>query len=140
MMPFFQPDWAGAYWGRRSGDRTAAGLVCRLWIVGPEIGPRLGWFAGSRCGTAGTQALDVAHLCKYKKEEGSAGLRPWPLRCLSQFLAERKYRLLRKRMCLRTFHRWGGLVFIVYVFPNWMVIRILWCGIFIPYRCQINKR
>ena len=21
---------------------------------------------------------------------------------------------------LRTFHRWGGLVFIVYVFPNWM--------------------
>ena len=26
---------------------------------------------------------------------------------------------------LRTFHRWGDLVFIVYVFPNWMVIRIL---------------
>ena len=26
---------------------------------------------------------------------------------------------------LRTFHRWGGLVFIVYVFPNWMVIKIL---------------
>ena len=33
---------------------------------------------------------------------------------------------------LRTFHRWGGLVFIVYVFPNWMVIRILshWTGYF----------
>ena len=26
---------------------------------------------------------------------------------------------------LRTFYRWGGLVFIVYVFPSWMVIRIL---------------
>ena len=25
---------------------------------------------------------------------------------------------------LRTFHRWDGLVFIVYVFPSWMVIRI----------------
>ena len=28
-------------------------------------------------------------------------------------------------MFLRTFHRWGGLVFIVYVFSSWMVIRIL---------------
>ena len=26
---------------------------------------------------------------------------------------------------LRTFHRWGDLVFIVYVFHNWMVIKIL---------------
>ena len=48
---FFQPDWARAYWGRRAGDRTAAGLVCRLWIVRSEIGPRLGWSAGSGCGT-----------------------------------------------------------------------------------------
>ena len=33
-----------------------------------------------------------------------------------------------------TFHQWGGLVFIVYVFPNWMVIRILshWTGYFLP--------
>ena len=45
---FFQPDWAGVCWGRwagpglmwtgrksldrRAGDRTAAGLVCRLWM------------------------------------------------------------------------------------------------------------
>ena len=48
---FFQPDWAGAYWGRRAGDRTAVGLVCKLWIAESEIGPRLGWSAGSRCGT-----------------------------------------------------------------------------------------
>ena len=26
---------------------------------------------------------------------GQRGLRPWPLRCLSQFLSERKERLLR---------------------------------------------
>ena len=32
MMLFFQPDWAGAYWGRRAGDRTATGLVCKLWM------------------------------------------------------------------------------------------------------------
>ena len=34
---------------------------------------------------------------------------------------------------LRTFHQWGGLVFIVDVFPNWMVIRILsyWMGNFL---------
>ena len=27
-------------------------------------------------------------------------------------------------MFLRTFHRWGGLVFIAHVSPNWMVTRI----------------
>ena len=37
-------------------------------------------------------------------------------------------------VCLRTFHRWGGLVFIVYIFPNWMVTRILshWTRYFLP--------
>ena len=44
----------------------------------------------------------------------------------------RKDQLLRVNF-LRTFHRWGDLVFIVDVFPNWMVIRILsyWMGDFI---------
>ena len=82
-------------------NRTGLELI---GVVGPEIGLLLGWSASSRCGTAGLQALDVALLCKDKKEEGSAGFRPWPLRCLSQFLAERKDRLLRGRMFLRTFH------------------------------------
>ena len=69
---------------------------------------------------------------KAKKKGGRRGLRPWPLRCLSQFLFERKDRLLRGRMCciclrmrLRTFHRWGDLVFIVDDhdnFPNWIMI------------------
>ena len=77
----------------------------------------------------------MALICKDKKEKKSRqGLRPWPLRCLSQFLSERKDRLLRGPMCLRTFHRWGCLVFIVYVFPSWMVTRILshWTGYFMP--------
>ena len=30
---------------------TAIGLVCGLWIVGPEIGLLLGLSAGSECGT-----------------------------------------------------------------------------------------
>ena len=59
MMPFFQPDWAGACWGRWAGP----GLL-------------LGWSAGSGCGTASQQALDVTLLCKDKKEEESAGASP----------------------------------------------------------------
>ena len=73
MMPFFQPDWAGACrgcWagnGAAIGTRAAVGLVCRLWIVGSDIGLLIGWFAGSGCDTAGLQSLDTALLCKDKK-------------------------------------------------------------------------
>ena len=92
---FFQPDWAGACWGRWAGS----GLL-------------LGWSAGCVCGSS-------LHK-RTRKKKGQQGVCPWPLRCLSQFLSERKDRLLRGRMCcvcLRTFHRWGGLVFIVDVLP-----------------------
>ena len=51
MMLFFQQDRAGVYWGRRAGDRTAAGLVCKLWM----------WLFSAK---------------KNKKEEGSAGAPP----------------------------------------------------------------
>ena len=44
--------------------------------VGPEFGLLLGWSAGFGCGTAGLQALNVALLCKSKKEEGSTGASP----------------------------------------------------------------
>ena len=37
------------------------------------------------CRWAGSLDLDVGLLCKNKKERGSAGARPLPLRCLSQF-------------------------------------------------------
>ena len=72
----------------------------RFGVVGPKIGLLLGWSAGFGYGTAGLQSLDVALLYKDKKERKSRqGLRPWPLLCLSQFLFERKDRLLRGRMC-----------------------------------------
>ena len=45
---------------------AAVGIVCRLWIIGSEIG--LYW--------VGLQALGVALLCKNKKEGGSAGASP----------------------------------------------------------------
>ena len=97
----------------------------RVGIVGPEpgllwtslkdldrrAGPGLllGWSARSVCGSP----------CRKEQERrrGRQGLCQWPLRCLSQFLVERKDRLLRGRMFLCPFHRWGGLVFIVDVLP-----------------------
>ena len=71
---------------------------------------------------------------KTRKKKGRRGLHQWPLRYLSQFLAERKDKLLRGRMFLRTFHRWGDLIFIVYIIPNWRAIRILshWMRYFLP--------
>ena len=113
----------------------------RIGVIGPEIRMLLGWSAGSGSsgrryvrGWAGLKALGVALLCKNKKEGGSARLRPWPLRCLSQFLAERKDRLLRGRMFLCTFNRWDDLVFIVHIIPNWRVVKILshWMRYFLP--------
>ena len=48
---------------------------------------------------AGLLALDAALPCKNKKQRGSAGARPSPLRCLSQFFpVEGKEQLLRERM------------------------------------------
>ena len=54
----------------------------------------------------GPLALELDSSTKTRKNKGRRGLRPWPLRCLSQlFPAERKYQLLRGRVFLRTFHR-----------------------------------
>ena len=62
---------------------------------------------------AGLQALNVSLLCKNKKKGGSAGASPVAALCLEG------------ECFLRTFHQWGDLIFIVYVFPNWMVIKII---------------
>ena len=89
------------------------------------------WFEGSgSSGWAWIAAGLIYRLCAWlfsaetRKKGGRRGLRPWPLRCLSQFFPERKYGLLRGRMCcissrmsMRTFHRRGGIVFIVDVLP-----------------------
>ena len=48
---------------------------------------------------AGPLAMDAVLPCKNKKQRGSAGACPLPLRCLSQFFpVERKDQLLRERM------------------------------------------
>ena len=48
----------------------------RIGVVGLEIGLLLGWSAGFGYGTAGLQSLDVALLCKDKRQRGSAGVSP----------------------------------------------------------------
>ena len=69
------------------------------------------WSEGSELsGWAWTAARLIYRLCAWlffakriRKKKGRQGLYPWPLRCLSQFLSEKKDRLLRGRMFLRMF-------------------------------------
>ena len=53
---------------------------------------------------------------------GSPVASPMPKSVLS---GGREDRLLREWSFVRTFHRWGGLVFIAGDFPNWMMIQTL---------------
>ena len=80
-----------------------------------------------RAGIAG-QSADSRCLALLRKQKTKriGGERPLPLRCLSQFLPMgEKINYLRNMFFVCTFHQWGGLVFIVSDFPNWMVIRTL---------------
>ena len=67
---FFQPDWAGACWGRWAGPGLLAGWSAGSWIVGAEVGLLQCWSAGSGRGTP---------LQKQERRGGQRGLRPWPL-------------------------------------------------------------
>ena len=115
---FFNRNWAGVRRGRWVGPGLLAGWGCRLL-------DRRGW--GRTAAAMLDCGLWVWHFsAKVRKKVGRRGLRPWPLRCLNQSLSERE-----KRECLwgeyvsygdvyrnwRTFHRLGGLVFIVDVQP-----------------------
>ena len=82
---FFQPNWAGAC--------GVVGLDQDLWRVEPEDTGSSGLLRIAARLIGGL--LIKAPLCKKKEEGGRRGLGPWPLRCLSQFLSERKERLLR---------------------------------------------
>ena len=68
------------------------------------------------CCWTGLQALTLYSSAKTRKKKGRRGVRPWPFRCLSQFLHERKDKLFRGRMFLRIFHRGDDLIYIAYVF------------------------
>ena len=90
--------------------------------------------------------LRSKHLtAKTREKGGRRGLGPWPLRCLSQTLFQREERMLKSLsidiQILRTFHRWGGHVFIMYIVPNLRVARILsyWMRYFLPLSNEILK-
>ena len=90
--------------------------------------------------------LRSRHLsAKTKEMGGRRGLGLWPLRCLSQVLLVGEERMLRLLsigiQILRTFHRWGGYVFIMYIIPNLKVARILsyWMRCFLPLSNEILK-
>ena len=82
---------------------------------------------------------------KTREKGGRRGLGPWPLRCLSQVLLEGEERMLRSLsigvQILRTFHRWGGHVFIMYIVPKLRVVRIIsyWMRCFLPLSNEILK-
>ena len=66
-----------------------------------------------------------AHLQKQDTKRiggGSPVASPMPKSILS---GGREDRLLREWNFVRTFHRWGDLLFIAGDFPNWMVIQTL---------------
>ena len=88
---FFNRNWAGACGGRWAGPGLLAGWAVGCWTVWAVIGSLQRWFA--------TGFEGVSPLQETRKKGGRRGLRPWPLRCLSQFLSERKERLLRGQMC-----------------------------------------
>ena len=94
---------------------TETGLE-RVGIAGPKLELPLGWSTGS------------GRWTPMKKQErkridgGSLVAAPMPKSVLS---CEREYQLLRGRMFCVPFTNGGGMVFIVYVFPNWRVTRIL---------------
>ena len=102
---------------------TGTGLE-RVGVVGPNLdcwrtGLQVPRSSGLKfeCCNAGLQLWTWHSFARRtRKKGGQRGLRSWPLRFLSQFLSERKERLLRLfsigvslRMSLRTFHRWSGL-------------------------------
>ena len=70
---FFYLIWAGARWDRWAGTRIVVGPFRWLWTLDSSA--------------------------KTRKKEDRRGLRPWPLRCLSQILpTEIKDQLIRGRM------------------------------------------
>ena len=120
--------------GSLGWTKTVGG--CRIvWAV---LGSPQCWSSGS---------VGSSFLQKQGKQGGSA--RAWPVAApmlKSDSFIERKERMLRLAFrsvffLLRTFHRWVGHVFIVYIAPNLRVARILsyWMRYFLPLSKEISK-
>ena len=82
---FFNRNWAGTCWGRWTGPRLILDRSTGCASSG----------LGYDCCCADRKVPNAARLCKNKKEGGSARASPVALQCLSQFLSERKERLIR---------------------------------------------
>ena len=83
---FFNRDWAGACRGRWAEPRLMLDRSTGCASSG----------LGYDCCCADQRVLNgQASTKRTRKKGGRRGLCPWPLRCLSQFLSERKERLLR---------------------------------------------
>ena len=97
--------------------------------------PELGWIVLELLGRPVISGR-WAPLQKQETKKIGGGSPVASLMPKSVFLVEEKINCLRNEVlgvCLRTFHRWGGLVFIVGDFPNWMLIQTLcyWMGDFL---------
>ena len=64
---------------------VAAPMIYRLCVVGPGVGLLL----------IGRLWMWHSPARRTRRKKGRRGLRPWPLRCLSRILPERKERMLR---------------------------------------------
>ena len=74
--------------------------------------PELGWSVLELLG----RSIDSGCQAPLQKQEtkGSAGARPLPLQCLSQFFpVEENINCLGNEVFVRIFHLWSGLVFIM---------------------------
>ena len=85
-MPRFQPELGLSVWGSLGWTKTADGLNWRMT-------DRLGWGRIAVMLTCGLRRS--TSLQKSRKKGDRRGLCPWPLRCLSQILFERKVRMPR---------------------------------------------
>ena len=84
---FFQPELGWSVCGSLDWTKTADGLNWRM----PDL---LGW---GRIAAMLVYRLWMRHspARRNRRKKGRRGLRPWPLRCLSQIFSERKERMLR---------------------------------------------
>ena len=84
---FFQPELGWSVWGLLDWTKIADGLNWRMRDY-------LGW---GRIAAMLVYRLWMRHspARRTRRKKGRRGLCPWPLRCLSQILSERKERMLR---------------------------------------------
>ena len=87
---FFQPELGWSVFGLLGWSWADTGLVCRPYVVGPGVGLLLLLLL------IGRLWMWYSPAGRTRRKKCRRELCPWPLRCLSQCLYERKKRLLRR--------------------------------------------